>query len=116
MQGQDGVVMMVMMVMMVLVLVVMMMMIMIMMMMMRIVCVMLLRRRKGSDRDFVDSCEHALQLCAIPHHHHRKTVTLCNRFQEAVDAEHDCSEAVYNSAIINHHHRLHHHHGDQGRT
>ena len=89
--------------MMVLVLVVMMIMIMIMMMMMRIVCVMLLRRRKGSDRDFVDSCEHALQLCAIPRHNHLKTVTLCNSFQEAVDAEHDCSEAVYNSAIINRH-------------
>jgi hypothetical protein len=95
MQGQNVVLMMV------VVLVVMIMIIM--MIMMRIVCVILLRRRKGSDRDFVDSCEHALQLCAIPRHNHLKIVTLCNSFQEAVDAEHDCSEAVYNSAIINRH-------------
>lgn len=71
-------------------------------------------RRKGSDRDFVDACEHALQLYVkSPSAHSRRhtrargtskrLLTLRRRYQEAVEAEHDCSEAVYNSAIVNRH-------------
>ena len=57
----------------------------------------LLARRKGSDRDFVDACEHALQLYVASRARGVGTqlLTLWRRYQEAVEAEHDCSEAVY---------------------
>ena len=65
-------------------------------------------RRKGSDRDFLDSCEHALQLYvaaarAVACAARARVSDALRRYQEAMDAEHDCSEAVYNSAIINRH-------------